>query len=370
VPAWADACGSLDRPVTIVHTGGTTGAGKAVVVHATAYGAYLEGYRRFLGYDDAHPVCLSASQFTPASIGLAFAQFTLGACQTSMTTFAVTEVLSRIERLRVTHMWVPAAALTTMLAHPRLADFDLSSLRALVVGGSAIPAAQLTRAVEIFGPRVCHSYGQIETGILAWLDGDAIGRAVAGDHPERLASCGRLNPSMRVAVMDEGGRLVPPRTAGEIVARGRGVSPYLDQPDATAAARRGGWHHTGDLGYLDDDDYLFIVGRVKDVIITGGSNVYPSEVESVLAELPQVADSMVVGLPDDVLGEVIAAVVVKRAGTSLSHDDILLHARRRLGPVKSPKRIEFWDALPRTAAGKADRRQVRQALVSARSIPA
>jgi fatty-acyl-CoA synthase len=362
LPDWGDSCGNAQRIVTIVQTGGTTGTAKGVTIRTAAYTSYIEAYRRFLHFDDDEPVCLTTSQLTPAALGMIFVMSTLGARHIVMPTFSASAALDSIERHRVTHLWLPATGLHALLEHPRLHRCDLASVRAVIVGGSAVARADLAKAVETFGPCVRHSYGQVETGILAWLDERTIARAVAGDHPERLGSCGRINEAMRVAIVDGRGTLAPPGVVGEVVARGRGVSDYVDDPELTAATRRSGWHHTGDLGYIDADGFLFLVGRLKDVILTGGATVYAAEVEATLLELASVEECAVVGTPDALLGEVVTAVIAPRTPEPPSAADIGAYCRLRLGGVKSPKRIEFWRQMPKTAAGKIDKRAIRVAL--------
>lgn len=360
---WADSTGNLDRIVTIAPTSGTSGLAKGVAIRTAAYTSYLEAYRRFLAYDDDRPVSLTASQLTPASLGMAVVMYSLGACQRVMPTFNATHVLETIETRRVTHLWLPPTGLAALLNCSDRSRRDLSSLRALVTGGASVSPAHLREAATAFGASVCHTYGQMETGTLAWLDSRAIGRAVAGDHPERLASCGRINDMMRVAVMDSEGELLPSGRVGEVVARGRGISEYFGDPVLTVAARRHGWHRTGDLGYIDADRYLFIVGRIKDLVITGGCNVRPAEVERCILDMPEVDSCAVVGLPDDLLGEVVTAVVVTKTAARLSADEVNRHCRNRLGAMQAPKRILFRNELPMTAAGKIDKIALRATLL-------
>jgi acyl-CoA synthetase (AMP-forming)/AMP-acid ligase II len=170
---------------------------------------------------------------------------------------------------------------------------------------------------------------------------------------ERLASAGRPAPLVTVSIMDESGKLLPPGEVGEIVVRGSLVMRgYHRDPDATAAASAFGWHHTGDIGYLDDDNVLFIVDRAKDMVITGGFNVYSTEVEQTIMQHPAVQDCAVIGLPDEKWGERLTAVVQLLPGATVDPAEITAFVKQRIGSVKTPKQIEIWPDLPRSKVGK------------------
>jgi acyl-CoA synthetase (AMP-forming)/AMP-acid ligase II len=197
--------------------------------------------------------------------------------------------------------------------------------------------------------------------ILTFLDARTVTAAAAGDHPERLRSCGRATASVRVAIMDDAGRILPPHQPGEIVARGTLVTAgYHNLPQATAEIRSHGWHHTGDVGYIDEDGYVYIVDRKKDMIISGGFNVYSAEVEAAIMALPQIQECAVIGVPDDKWGEAVKALVVFKQGEQLSKSMIIAHCKSKLGGVKSPKSVEFVAEIPKTPAGKSDRKAMRK----------
>ena len=161
--------------------------------------------------------------------------------------------------------------------------------------------------------------------------------------------------------MDDSGNILPPHQPGEIVARGTLVSGgYFNLPEATAEIRRYGWHHTGDVGYMDEDGYVYIVDRKKDMIVSGGFNVYCAEVEAGIMSLPQVQECAVIGVPDQKWGEAVKAIIVCRPGTSLAEAEVLAHCKAKLGSVKSPKSVEFWLEIPKTPAGKPDRKAMRK----------
>ena len=181
----------------------------------------------------------------------------------------------------------------------------------------------------------------------------------------RLSSAGRPSPLVTVAVMDDEGRLRGTGERGEIVVRGSLVmAGYYKNPAATAEVSRHGWHHTGDIGYLDDDNYLFIVDRAKDMIITGGFNVYSAEVEQALMEHPAIRDCAVVGLPDDKWGERVTAVIELNPWQSVSTEDVRAFVKARIGSVKTPKQVEVWPDLPRSKVGKVLKAEVKSQLIA------
>jgi fatty-acyl-CoA synthase len=182
---------------------------------------------------------------------------------------------------------------------------------------------------------------------------------------ERFASAGRPTPLVTVAIMDDQGSVLPAGQRGEIVVRGPLVmAGYYKNPAATAEASRHGWHHTGDIGYLDPDNYLYIVDRAKDMIISGGFNVYSAEVEQALLAHPAVLDCAVVGLPDDKWGERVTAVIQSHPGQDVADDELRTFVKARLGSVKTPKQIEVWPDLPRSKVGKVLKNEVKSRLLS------
>ncbi|HXN28946.1 MAG TPA: AMP-binding protein [Candidatus Acidoferrales bacterium] len=360
---WADALGNTDRLVGLVPTGGTTGSAKGVRVTSLSWGTMTEMASHYWRSEGCDPVCLSVAPLSHAAGVVAFTMFTLGATNLVMPGFDALEVLRHIERFRVTHLFLPPTAFYGLLAHPDVHKFDYSSLRVFLLAASPVSPDKLKQGVEIFGPCLCQSYGQTEAPMLmTFLDQKTIAAAAAGDRPERLRSCGQPTSSVRLAIMDEQGQLLPPGQPGEIVARGSLVSPgYYEMPEATAEIRTHGWHHTGDIGYRDEDGFFYIVDRKKDMIISGGFNVYSAEVEAALMALPQIQECAVIGVPHPKWGEAVKALVVLRASQSLTEQEILEHCKTKLGGVKCPKSIEFVAEIAKTPAGKIDRKQLRKA---------
>jgi fatty-acyl-CoA synthase len=360
-PDWGDALGNPDRLVGLVPTGGTTGPAKGVRVTTVPWTAFTEMVGHYWRCEGIDPVCLSTAPLSHAAGPVSFAMFTLGATNVVLPRFDALEVLQNIERFQVTHVFLPPTALYALLDHPRVREFDYSSLRVLLLAASPVSPDRFRQAVELFGPCVCQCYGQTEAPmLLTWLDQKIVAAAASGDHPERLRSCGKATYGVRLAIMDDDGHLLPPHQAGEIVARGSLVTPgYHNLPEATADIHKYGWHHTGDVGSRDEEGFFYIVDRKKDMIITGGFNVFSAEVEAAIMSLPEVYECAVIGVPDEKWGEAVKAMVVVRGGQSLGEDTVLAHCKGSLGGVKSPKSVEFVAEIPKTPAGKIDRKALR-----------
>jgi acyl-CoA synthetase (AMP-forming)/AMP-acid ligase II len=278
-----------------------------------------------------------------------------------MPAFDALSVLENIERHHVTHMFLPPTALYAMLSHPCVKQFDYSSLKVFLLAGSPVSPEKFKQAVEVFGPCMAQSYGQTEVPMIAtWLPPKVVASAAAGDHPERLASCGRATTAVRVAIMDDDGKILPVREVGEIVVCGSLVTEgYFELPEATQEVRAFGWHHTGDVGYRDADGYFYIVDRKKDMIVTGGFNVFSAEVEAAVMELPGVRECAVIGVPDEKWGEAVTAIIALQPGAALTEAEVIAHCKARIGSVKTPKAVHFWSEVPRTGAGKFDKKAMR-----------
>jgi fatty-acyl-CoA synthase len=359
---WSDAYGNPSQLMGLVPTGGTTGPARGVRVTNLAWGTMTEMATQYWNGETASPVCLCTAPLSHAAGVVAFTMFALGGTNVVLPAFDAGQVLQAIEQYRATHLFLPPTALYALLAHPDVSKFNYSSLRVFLLAGSPVSPDKLKKGVEVFGPCMCQSYGQTEAPmLLTSLDSRTVAAAAAGDHPERLRSCGRATRAVRVAIMDDAGRILPPHEVGEIVARGSLVTGgYYNLPEATAEIRKYGWHHTGDVGYIDEHGYVYIVDRKKDMIISGGFNVYCAEVEAGIMALPQVQECAVIGVPDDKWGEAVKAIVVCRAGELLTEADVIAHCKAKLGGVKAPKSVEFWAELPKTPAGKLDRKTMRK----------
>ena len=365
---WGDPLGNPERLVGLVPTGGTTGPAKGVRVSSASWGAYTEMAGHYWNCEVADPVCLSTAPLSHAAGVVAFAMSTLGATNVILPRFDAGDVLRNIEKHRVTHLFLPPTAFYALLDHPELETFDHSSLRVLLLAASPVSPDRLKRGVEAFGPCICQCYGQTEAPMLmTWLDQKTVAAAARGEHPERLRSCGRATYGVRLGIMDDEGKLLGRNQTGEIVARGSLVTPgYHNLPEETAALRKHNWHHTGDVGYQDEDGYFYIVDRKKDMIISGGFNVFSAEVEACIMAIPEVYECAVVGVPDEKWGEAVKAMVVLRDGKSLHEEEIIAHCKARIGGMKSPKSVELRAEIPKTAAGKINRRLLREPYWSGR----
>ena len=357
-----DAFGNLQQIMGLVPTGGTTGPARGVRVTNLAWGTMAEMAMHYWRGDTSDPVCLCTAPLSHAAGVVAFTMFAIGGRNVILPGFDALQVLQAIEHHRVTHLFLPPTAFYGLLAHPDVSKYDYSSVRIFLLAGSPVSPDKFKRGIEIFGPYLCQSYGQTEAPMLiTFLDARTAAAAAAGDHPERLHSCGRPTTAVRLAIMDEAGCILPARQPGEIVVRGTLVTGgYHNLPEATAELRAHGWHHTGDIGYIDDDGYVYIVDRKKDMIITGGFNVFCTEVEAAVMSLPQVQECAVIGVPDEKWGEAVKALVVLADGESLTEDEIIVYCKAKLGGVKAPKSVEFVSEIPKTPAGKFDRKTMRK----------
>jgi long-chain acyl-CoA synthetase len=271
--------------------------------------------------------------------------------------FIPAQVLELIEKRRVTHSFFVPAMLNFMLQQPGCDRTDFSSLRAILYGASPIPEDLLQRSLEVFGCSFIQAYGLTETtGAVALLSGE--------DHErqgERLRSCGRPVGGNELRVVDGDGRALAVGEVGEITVRGPSVMKgYWNRPEATSESIREGWFHTGDAGYFDTDGYLYIHDRVKDMIVSGGENIYPAEVESVLFSHPAVADVAVIGVPDERFGEAVKAIVVLEPDVEATAEEIMSFCKGKIAGYKRPRSVEFTDALPRNPTGKVLKRELRE----------
>jgi fatty-acyl-CoA synthase len=351
--------------VMIAGTGGTTGRPKGVMLTggnlATMSALTLMSYPF-----DGRPVYLALAPLTHAAGVLGFPVLALGGEVVIMPAPDLGEFLALVGQHRVTHAFLPPTLIYMLLDHHGLAEADLSSLQCLWYGAAPMSSARLAEAIGKLGPVLGQLFGQTEAPMM-------ISTMAPRDHLrpdgslalERFASAGRPTPLTTVAIMDAAGRLLPTGERGEIVVRGPLVmAGYYRNAPASADAPPHGWHHTGDIGYLDAGNYLFIVDRAKDMIITGGFNVYSAEVEQALLQHPAVQDCAVVGLPDPKWGERVTAVIQLHAGRQADAAALTAFAKERLGSVKTPKQVEVWPDLPRSRIGKVLKTEVKSRLLA------
>jgi fatty-acyl-CoA synthase len=271
--------------------------------------------------------------------------------------FDPTRVLDFFEQSGITKLFMVPAAMQFVVRQPRARQVDFSKLKYMLYGASPIPAALLKECIEIFGCGFVQMYGMTETtGTIVALPPE--------DHVEgleRMRSAGKALPGIELAILDVNGNRLPPGEVGEIATRsGSNMVGYWNLPEATARTLDSdGWLRTGDAGYMDSVGYLYIHDRIKDMIISGGENIYPAEVESAICDHPDVAEVAVVGVPDDKWGEAVKAIVVMKQGKEATASDIINFTRGRIAGFKTPKTVEFIAALPRNASGKILRRHLR-----------
>lgn len=272
----------------------------------------------------------------------------------------VGEILRSIHKERCTHINLVPTLLTWLLDDPRIDEFDLSSLRLIGYSGSPIAGEVLKRSIAKFGNIFTQGYGLTEAApIVTVLFKED--HAVEGPRMKLLSSVGKVGLPVEARIVDDEDRPLKPGEAGEVVVRGKNVMMgYWKNPELTAKVLRGGWLHTGDVGTIDEDGYIYLLDRKADMIITGGENVYPKETEDVLYEHPAVRECAVVAAPDDRWGERVQAVVVLKTGQTTTEAELITHCKSRLAGYKCPKKIEFWDELPKTSVGKILRREVRK----------
>jgi fatty-acyl-CoA synthase len=352
-----------DDVIMLVGTGGTTGRPKGVIL--TGHNIETMSALTLMSYPfGPRPRYLALAPLTHAAGVLCFPVMTLGGEIVIMPKPDLTDFLALIERHRITHTFLPPTLIYMLLDHPGLSDTDLTSLQCLWYGAAPMSVSRLEEALTRIGPVLGQLFGQSEAPMM-------ISTLAPADHfhpdgslaRERLPSAGRPTPLTTLAIMDDDGHLLGPGERGEIVVRGSLVmAGYYKDPQASAEAARHGWHHTGDVGYLDQDNFLFIVDRAKDMIITGGFNVYSAEVEQALLAHPAVQDCAVVGLPDEKWGERVTAVLQLRPGQAVTADDVRAFVKERLGSVKAPKQVEVWPDLPRSKVGKILKPEIKARL--------
>ncbi len=351
-----------DHVVSVTYTGGTTGRPKGVVGTASSIAAMTTVQLAEWEWPQA-PRFLMCTPLSHAGAAFFLPVLMAGGSMVVLPKFDPAEVLAAIEEHRISATMLVPSMLYALLDHPDADTRDLSSLETVYYGAAAINPVRLGEAVRRWGPVFAQYYGQSECPmVITYLARDDHDPE---RHPERLASCGRPSAFLRTALLGEDGQPVAPGEPGEICVAGAVLADgYWNLPEETAATFRDGWLRTGDVARADEDGYWYIVDRTKDMIVTGGFNIFPREVEDVVAEHPAVAQVGVIGTPDDRWGEAVTAVVVLRSGTDGSDQDriaaeIQQAVKDRKGSVHAPKQVLFTDALPLTGLGKPDKKALR-----------
>ncbi|MGZ4698678.1 MAG: AMP-binding protein, partial [Nocardioides sp.] len=346
-----------ESPAALMYTGGTTGMPKGVVLSQRAEVLNQYHYAMEVPWITDQPAMVTTPMFHGASmLGIVGAPM-FGVPTAVMPAFEPGAWITAVEKHDVGFTVLVPTMIGMVLGSPEFEPSRLARFRRLVYGGSPMPGAIRDKLLSALpGTEVIQGYGMTECCAIATTFGDADHRSGT-----RQGSAGRALPGVQLSVQDETGRPLPAGEVGEVCARGGNfLTEYLNKPEATAEALRDGWYHSGDVGYLDEAGYLFLVDRAKDMIITGGENVYSVEVENALASHPAVAQVAVIGVPHDLWGEAVHAVVVLRPGAEATAEELTAHARATIAGYKVPRSVELrTDPLPMSAAMKVLKRELR-----------
>ena len=349
-----------DDPVLILYTGGTTGESKgALHTHRSLFAGMINQTvaERIVPSD----VYMLTGQMFHIPVGLAMNYMAHG-CPLVLINFEAKLALEVIQRERVSAFLGITTMLNWMMAVDNFADYDLSSLRNIQYGGGPMPHSVVKAALDAFPCTLIQGYGQTEGMTMSFLSQEDHANAIAGIHPERLSSCGREGFMTTIKLVDREGEPVPRDgvTPGEILVQSEAnMVGYWQRPDLTADTLRDGWMYTGDVAVWDEDGYIFIVDRAKDMIISGGENIYSTQVEAAIHQHPAVLESAVFGVPDAEWGESVKAVVVLKPGMQATEQDIIAAASEHLASYQKPRSVDFVDSLPKAPTGKILKRELR-----------
>ena len=348
---------TIDPAGTMVqmYTSGTTGFPKGVELN---HSSMLACVRSMMGLHEWQPgevALVTAPLFHTAGSAWANCALQSGGSIVLLREVTPATILKALEEHKVTQALLVPAVIQMALQSPECESRDFSHLKRMLYGASPIAVPVLRQALETFGCEMEQGYGLTETvGPVAMLRPDD------HLHDEKLQSCGKAVPGADIRVVDEKGNECASGNVGEIVVAGVQVmNGYWNRPEDTAAAIRDGWFHTGDAGYFDEDGYLYIHDRLKDMIVSGAENVYPAEVERALESCPGIAEVAVIGVPDPQWGEAVKAIVVARDGETLSEEAIIEYARVHIARFKCPKSVDFVDSIPRNPSGKILKKELR-----------
>ena len=345
-----------DAILALIYTSGTTGRPKGVMVTHANILANVDHFNYWMGYKERGVYLHAAPIFHIADFPAMFAAPAFGARQITIPKFSPKDFCELVERERVTHTVLVPTMINLLAKFPEAKSYDLSSLEVLAYGGSPM-APELVHQTRTLLPKVklLQCYGLSETGFLTGLEDQ--------EHVEsKLLSCGRPCPGIEMRVEDVAGKEVEVGQHGELVARGGSVMRgYWNDSQDTILAFRNGMFRTGDIGYQDSDGYFYILDRLKDMIVTGGENVYSGEVEAVIYKHPAVREAAVFGIPDPQWGEIVMACIALKPGMSLSANDLTIYCKKFLANYKIPRRVEFSDTeLPKSGSGKILKRLLRE----------
>lgn len=349
----------------LFYTSGTTGKPKGAMLTHKNLVATSVGWCADLMHLEPEDIALQAAPLSHGGGIHAIAVIAKAGANVILDGWKSKEVLEYIENYKITNTWAVPTMIKMLITDPDIERFDLSSLKWFVYGGSPMYVGDLKEAIKKIGPVFVQIFGQGESPMTGTfmrkedhvIDGDP-------KQEERLLSAGIARTDMEVKILDENDREVPTGGKGEISLRGPAVMKgYWERPEENAATLRGGWLHTGDIGYKDKNGYVYIVDRFKDLIISGGSNIYPRELEEVIVHHPAVQEVAIIGVPDEFWGEAVKACIVLKPGRSATREDIIEFCIQNMAGYKKPKSIEFLDALPKSNYGKVLKRSLRERYV-------
>ncbi|WP_213957929.1 MULTISPECIES: class I adenylate-forming enzyme family protein [unclassified Variovorax] len=347
--------------VSLYSTGGTTGLPKGVMLTSLNWDIAAANFHAHTPVRRP-PVFLAVSPITHAAGTFSFMLMALGGRAVILPGFDAGAILDAIEREKVTHLYLPPTAIYMLLEHASVRGRDYSSLEYFIYTSAPMSVTKLRQCLEIFGPVMIQFWGQTEApSFCTCLSREDHSDLADSGRARRLLSCGQPMLLTPVAAMDDDGHLLGAGEKGELVVNGPLVmAGYYKNAAATAGVSTHGWHHTGDVGYVDSDGFVFIVDRKKEMIITGGYNVYPREVESVLLSHTAIQECAVVGAPDEKWGEAVTGVIELKAGSTLDAAEVMAWCKTQLGSIKAPKSVQIWAELPRTSVGKVDKKAIRK----------
>jgi acyl-CoA synthetase (AMP-forming)/AMP-acid ligase II len=352
---------SPEDDAIIYYTSGTTGQPKGAVHTHKGIMAEINLPTKELTPDDV-ALCVMPFFHYGGTAAYQFTVFKSGTKSVVLEKFDEAEVLETIEKERVTYTNIVPAMIIRLLDYPDLKKFDLSSLKTIGFTGAPLPVDVMKRGTAYFGRSIFHQeLGQTETGNLTLFKKDEYNIKGSGREIQRLESAGKAVIEGEVIIMDENGNEVPRGQVGEIVScSARNMRGYWNMQKETEETIRDGWLHTGDLGRMDEDGFIFIVDRKKDMIISGGENIYSKEVEDVLYTHPAVLHAAVIGVPDKKWGEAVKAVLVLKKGMKATEEEIIDYCKENLAGYKKPRTVEIRDSLPMTGSGKIQKHQIRE----------